>query len=68
MIVALPTLVVIAAVFGLIYLQHRDRRKASQVDMEYMHFDVRVVLVVDEARTNERRDFAPSLNIATIFF
>ncbi|EZA58397.1 Fibroblast growth factor receptor [Ooceraea biroi] len=37
-IVALPTLMIIAAVFGVICLQHRNR-KTRQVNMEYMHFE-----------------------------
>ncbi|KYM80805.1 Fibroblast growth factor receptor 3 [Atta colombica] len=40
-IVALSTLVIVMAVFGIIYMQHRNKKeeKNKQTNMEYMHFE-----------------------------
>ncbi|XP_012061628.1 PREDICTED: fibroblast growth factor receptor 3 [Atta cephalotes] len=40
-IVALSTLVIVVAVFGIIYMQHRNKKeeKNKQTNMEYMHFE-----------------------------
>ncbi|KYN45094.1 Fibroblast growth factor receptor 3 [Trachymyrmex septentrionalis] len=40
-IIALSTLVIVMGVFGIIYMQHRNKRKEKnkQTNMEYMHFE-----------------------------
>ena len=41
-IVALSTLVIVVAIFGIIYMQHWNKReeKNKQTNTEYMHFEV----------------------------
>lgn len=42
-IVALSTLMVITVIFGLICVQHRKKKK-KQINMEYMHFEVSLII------------------------
>lgn len=42
-IIALPTLMIIAVVFGVICVQHH-KKKNKKINMEYMHFEVSSML------------------------
>jgi len=76
--VALVTLMIIAAVFGLIYLQHRNGGN-SQIDVGYMHFEVRTLEVRTRnedkretgfrfLKTQSRYRLAPNIPISLITF